>query len=72
MKFIELPIPVDERVPEGYILIVAYAKGENVVTPVTLEEGDEYHNCDAEGCGSLDHVVSMNVKSKYDEREKHV
>ena len=66
-KFCELNIPIDERCPEGYRLILAYAKGDDIVIPIAdiPEESEDYHNCDWEGCGSLDHVVRFSVEDKY-------
>lgn len=65
MEFTKLPIPVDDRTPKGYKLIIAYAKDDDVVIPVDpIEEKDE-HDCDWEGCGSLNHVVRFNSKFKY-------
>ena len=68
MKFIELPIPVDEHTPKGFKLIVAYAKGSKVFIPIAeMPENEEFHNCDWEGCGSLNHVASFDAISKYTE-----
>ena len=65
MKFIELPIPVDDRVPEGFKLVLAYAKGSRVFLPIhEMPENEEHHNCDWEGCGSLEHVASFDVEEK--------
>jgi hypothetical protein len=64
--FIKLPIPVDESVPEGYSLIVAYAKDDTVVVPLDLKNlPEDHHNCDWEGCTSLSHVVKFNITQKY-------
>lgn len=64
MKFVQLNIPVDERVPEGCKLVLAYASSDNeeIIIPIDdLEkEGDE-HNCDYEGCGTLEHVKRFSV-----------
>jgi hypothetical protein len=67
MKYIPLNIPVEDRIPEGYHLVQAYAKGDNIVVPITdIPEGQEdLHNCDWEGCGSMDCVVRFNVVEKY-------
>jgi len=65
--FTILPIPVDERVPEGYSLIVAYAKDDEIVVPIDLSSlPEEHHNCDWEGCSSVHHVVRFSIKHKYD------
>lgn len=63
--FTELPIPVDERVPEGYNLIVAYAKDDKVVIPINATELGENHNCDWEGCSSIEHVFGFSISDKY-------
>jgi hypothetical protein len=65
MKFIELPIPVDSRSPEGYKPVMAYAKGHLVVVPIAELEDDDPHDCDWEGCGTLDHCVRFSVEAKY-------
>lgn len=65
-RYITLPIPVDERVPEGYSLILAYAKDDEVVIPMDVEGLDEdQHNCDWEGCSSIQHVLRMSPQQKY-------
>jgi len=65
--FTELPIPIDERTPEGYQLIVAYAKGTEIVVPIepTELESEDLHNCDWEGCCTFSHVVRFNIIHKY-------
>lgn len=60
MKLINLPIPVDDRVPDGYRLIVAYASESDIVIPIEPEE-EENHNCDVEGCGTLEHVKRFSL-----------
>jgi hypothetical protein len=72
-KFVELNIPVEERVPEGYRLILAYVKDDDIVIPIAQlpEENEEtigLHNCDWEGCGSLDHIFRFSIKEKYKTR----
>ena len=65
--FIYLPIPVDESVPEGYRLILAYAKDDAIVVPVDVTKiPEEQHNCDWEGCTTLSHVVRFSIKHKYE------
>jgi hypothetical protein len=66
--FTYLPIPVDDKVPEGYRLIVAYAKDDTVVIPIDLNDNikEEHHNCDWEGCTTLHHVVKFSIKHKYE------
>lgn len=72
MKFIELPLPVDDRTPEGFKLVVAYANGSKVFLPINeMPENEEHHDCDWEGCGSLDHVFSFDVLDKYKESKKN-
>ena len=66
-RYIELPIPVDERVPEGHKLIVAYTNGVDVIVPFDpceLKNGDD-HNCDWEGCSSINHVLRISPEQKY-------
>lgn len=65
-RYIILPIPVDDRVPEGYQLIVAYAKGDEVCIPMELDglKGED-HNCDWEGCSTLEHVLRISPQQKY-------
>ena len=61
-----LNLPHAERVPDGYELIEAYAKGDTVVIPIEpngLDEDD--HNCDWEGCTTLSHVLSISPQQKY-------
>ena len=66
MEFTKLPIPIDDRTPEGYKLIVAYAKDDDIVIPVDpIDEEKDEHDCDWEGCSSLSHVVRFNSKFKY-------
>ena len=67
ITFIKLPIPTDERIPDGYSLVVAYAKGDEVVVPIENLDDNDPHSCDWEGCGSLDHVVRFRVSEKYAE-----
>ena len=66
-EFVELNIPIEDRVPEGYRLILAYAKDDDVVLPIsyTPEVSEELHNCDWEGCGTLEHVVRFSIERKY-------
>jgi hypothetical protein len=65
-RYVVLPIPVDDTVPEGYQLILAYAKGDEVVIPMDLCDLDEdNHNCDWEGCTSLSHVLRISPQQKY-------
>lgn len=66
-RYIVLPIPVDERTPEGYVLIVAYAKDDTVVIPMELNGlQEEDHNCDWEGCTTLNHVLRISPQQKYE------
>jgi len=65
--FVYLPLPVDDKVPEGYRLIVAYAKDDTVVIPVDINKlAEEQHDCDWEGCCTLSHVVKFNIRHKYE------
>jgi len=68
MNYYELGLPEDERVPEGYHKIEAYAKGDDVVVPIygIPPEQEDLHDCDVEGCGTLDHVIRFNVQRKYE------
>lgn len=70
MKFTTLPIPVDDKVPEGYELIVAYAKGDEIVVPIDTDEEKDLHNCDWEGCTTFSHVVRFNARYKYESEDK--
>jgi hypothetical protein len=71
MKFIELPLPVDDLTPEGFKLVVAYAKGSKVFLPIyEMSENEEYHNCDWEGCGTFSHVASFDAEQKYKDEQK--
>jgi hypothetical protein len=57
-RYIVLPIPIDERTPKGYSLILAYAKEDEVVVPIELSDLDEEdHHCDWECCTTLSHVL---------------
>ena len=66
--FTYLPISIDERVPEGYRLIVAYAKDDMVVVLIEVTEvpKEEHHNCDWEGCSTVSHVVRFGISHKYE------
>lgn len=66
--FIYLPIPIDGRVPDGYKLIVAYAKDDEIVAPLDVNNlnDEKYHDCDWEGCSSVDHVFRISIKQKYE------
>jgi hypothetical protein len=64
-----LPIPVDEKTPAGYRLIVAYEKGGTVVIPINLNFPEGLHNCDWEGCSSINHVVRFSISNKYETEE---
>ncbi|MDY6957989.1 MAG: hypothetical protein SVK08_02415 [Halobacteriota archaeon] len=75
MKYVYFNLPIGEMVPEEYKLIEAYAKGDDIVVPISSipEEQEELHNCDWEGCGTLSHVVRFNVQRKYNiPKEKKV
>jgi hypothetical protein len=66
MRYTELNIPTDSRVPDGYALVLAYARGDEVVIPIDprgLPEDD--HSCDWEGCGSIGHVLRITPQQKY-------
>ena len=67
MKFNVINLETGWRVPEGYHIIEAYAKGNTIVVPIMDIPGNEahLHDCDWEGCGSLDHVVRFAVDIKY-------
>ena len=73
-RYTELPIPVDERVPEGHKLILAYTNGTDVIVPFnpqTLKSEDD-HNCDWEGCSSVNCVFRCSPEQKYElERATH-
>ncbi len=71
IQFNELPLSA-ERVPAGFVPVEAYAKGNDIVVPIAnIPEGMEHlHDCDWEGCGSLDHVVRFSVKDKYSASDK--
>ena len=73
MRYTVLPIPTDGRVPDGYSLIVAYAKNDTVVIPMDVRGlSDEDHNCDWEGCSTLEHVLRISPQQKYElERTAH-
>ena len=65
-RYIELNIPIDSRVPEGYRLVLAYAKGDLVripMDPCGLDDDD--HNCDWEGCSSVSCCLSISPQQKY-------
>ena len=67
MKFNIFNLEIGERIPEGYRLIEAYAKGNTIIVPIMDIPEDEahLHNCDWEGCGTIDHVVRFSVNEKY-------
>ena len=64
MKFRQLILNPENNIPKGFVPIIAYAKGDCVVVPLDDIQGDDVHDCDAEGC-SMDHVASFNIKAKY-------
>ncbi len=54
----------DDRTPKGFWKLDAYTNGYQIVVLGTPPYRDDYdendpnaHNCDAMGCGSLDHVL---------------
>ena len=65
LEEINATVEQDDRVPGGYrtVVLKAYTNGEKFVFPEQPEwrrsndEEDMSHNCDAEGCGSMDHVM---------------
>ncbi len=65
---IELPIPVSDDIPEGYKLIVAYAKEDRIVVPLNTHalKYEELHNCDWEGCSTIHHVIRFSISDKYE------
>jgi len=65
MRYTVLPLPVDDSVPDGYSLIVAYAKGDEVVVPMDPRGLDDDHNCDWEGCSTVSHVLRISPQQKY-------
>lgn len=44
-------------VPKGAKLVEAYLTNSELVVMGQPKEDDETHNCDAQGCGSLSHVL---------------
>jgi len=65
-RYVELNIPTDSSVPEGYRLILAYAKGDRVRIPMDPSGlVDGYHSCDWEGCSSVAHCLSISPQQKY-------
>jgi hypothetical protein len=65
--FVKLNIPTDDKVPEGYNLILAYAKDDHIVVPIDTQNIPEnHHDCDWEGCCTLSHVASFSISNKYD------
>lgn len=67
MNYVYLPFDVN-RVPDGYRPVEAYEKDDVVIVPICdISEGQEHlHDCDVEGCGTLDHVVRFSLKNKYE------
>ena len=68
MKYNYFSFQLSNRIPDGYCLIEAYANGDDIVIPIMdiPEDQNDLHNCDLEGCSSVDHVVRFNIKYKYD------
>ncbi len=66
-----LNIPIDGSVPDGYELILAYAKNDTVVIPIDPNGLDEDHNCDWEGCSSVGHVLRISPQQKYELERNH-
>ena len=67
MRYQKLNIPVDERVPDGHFLILAYSDGKSIIVPMNpcdLINADD-HNCDWEGCSSVSHVFRCSPEQKY-------
>ena len=60
-------LEVGPRVPNGFRLIEAYARGNTIIVPIMdIPENEAHlHDCDWEGCGTLDHVIRFSVDAKY-------
>ena len=66
MRFNCFSLQLSNRIPDGYQLIEAYANGDDIVIPIMgIEDQNDLHNCDLEGCSSVDHVVRFNIRDKY-------
>ncbi len=50
--------PCEQPVPEGYEKMDAYSNGKNLII-LGVPRDDSDHNCDAMGCGTLDHVIAI-------------
>ncbi len=50
--------PYEQPVPEGYEKMDSYSNGKNLIV-LGVPRDDSDHNCDAMGCGTLDHVVAV-------------
>ena len=46
-----------DTIPKGATLTEAYLTETGIVVLGQPREGDENHNCDASGCGTLSHVL---------------
>jgi hypothetical protein len=65
--FTYLPIPPNNSVPEGFRLVVAYAKGDTVLLPIDANAvPEELHNCKIEKCSYPSHCVRFSVSDKYE------
>ena len=72
IKFVRLPdlvakLVIDERLPEQADPIIAYQMGKQIIVEIANipESLAHLHNCDWEGCGSMNHVVRFTVEDKY-------
>ncbi len=69
MKFLSTSKQHDNPAPEGYEPVVAYAKGDKVLVLIDDLDEDDNHNCDWEGCSSIEHGVWFSVALKYSQEE---
>ena len=46
-----------DLIPKGSVLVEAYLTEHEIIVMGSPEEDDEDHNCDALGCGTLQHVL---------------
>ena len=61
MKLIYLPFDC-KRVPDGFRPIEAYSNGLTVVVMLAAVAEKDNHDCDANGCGTLNHVMKFPLK----------
>ena len=61
MKLIYLPFDC-KRIPDGFCPIEAYSDGAAVIVLLASVDEEDNHDCDVNGCGTLNHVMRFPLK----------